>query len=186
MLSAETADAVVGAPTRRGKRKRTDQIICESRLLRRGVPIAPGRRSPPSPVPLPLRQCLAFASELERRLPLEWVGLSTTAETLTADIQDHIDALRSSRMGAFGDQDADRLGTNLWNQATRLRREIKDDAGPSKRRKLLLCTRVFAFQLLDLAHWSETDTTASQAARLLKVSLKASRSCIGKPVPGRP
>ncbi len=125
-----------------------------------------------------LRQCLAFASGLQRRLSLDYTDPST-AEALSAEIQSHIRTLGTSRTGSYGDVEVDQLGCNLWNQATRLRRGIKEDE-PTARKKLYLCTRVLAFLLLDCAQWSEEQTRPDGPVKLLKLSLKAGRSCLGK------
>ncbi|OBT69660.1 hypothetical protein VE03_00976 [Pseudogymnoascus sp. 23342-1-I1] len=73
-------------------------------------------------------------------------------------------------------QDLDTEGLTLWNLATRLMRG-KDFPIPPDQRATLLAARVFAFLLLD-GGLSKGRSSLAEVSRLMKVALKAAKSCI--------
>ncbi|KAI9739411.1 MAG: hypothetical protein M1818_005099 [Claussenomyces sp. TS43310] len=75
----------------------------------------------------------------------------------------------------------DRIGTALWNLCIRFRRSVSNEDF-SEAQAVMLMARVYAFLLLDCAHSSEKDGMAN-AVRVMKVSLKTARSCLGKTDP---
>jgi hypothetical protein len=90
--------------------------------------------------------------------------------------------LASSTLTARQD-DLDRLGTELWNLSTRLRRDeaatsdrTKDDATPKNRALCLL--RTFSFLVLDSAAAHAKGRPRKSCIRLIKVALKAAKGCI--------
>jgi hypothetical protein len=79
--------------------------------------------------------------------------------------------------------DLDRLGTELWNLSTRLRRDepaakgkAKDDATQKNHDLYLL--RTFSFLVLDSAAAHAKGCPRKSCIRLMKVALKAARVCI--------
>ena len=79
--------------------------------------------------------------------------------------------------------DLDRIGTELWNLSTRLRRneqsngQINHEA--SQKMKVLSLLRVFAFLLLDTANApAKSGRARKSCVRLMKVALKAARICL--------
>jgi len=126
----------------------------------------------------------AFLSDLQRRLPLACSsGDSGDAETLANEVDEHIHTLRNSR-GGNKSTELDKVGTDLWNLCTRLRREFAGEHGRGTKPIILRC-RVLAFLALDLARWSEADASWTDAAHLLRVALKASKTCLGELQNGR-
>jgi hypothetical protein len=88
----------------------------------------------------------------------------------------------SSTLTARQDE-LDRLGTELWNLSTRLRRDdaahdgkAQDEATRQKRTQCLL--RVFSFLLLDSAAAQAKGRPRKSCIRLMKVALKAARVSI--------
>lgn len=75
-------------------------------------------------------------------------------------------------------QDLDTEGLTLWNLSTRLMR-AKDFPISSDQRATLLAARVFAFLLLD-GGLSKGNNSLAGVSRLMKVALKAAKSCIGR------
>jgi hypothetical protein len=81
-------------------------------------------------------------------------------------------------------EELDRLGTELWNLSTSLRRKDEQTNGKTKdeakQRKQVLCLlRVFAFLLLDTASGqTKKAREGKHCLRLLRVALKAARMCI--------
>ncbi|KAL0941625.1 uncharacterized protein CTRU02_204388 [Colletotrichum truncatum] len=76
----------------------------------------------------------------------------------------------------------DRLGTELWNLCTRLRRDDISGAHPS-RKKLLLQSRAFAFFMIDKARFSKDDSakdkvSLAELVHLMRLALKAGKMCI--------
>ena len=121
-----------------------------------------------------------FASNLENRFT------SPASDTsLLEELQVHIRALplaASSTVAAKQD-DLDRIGTELWNLSTRLRRDeqpngkTKDEIG--QKRKALSFLRVFSFLLLDsAAGQTKKGRERKNCVRLMKVALKTARVCI--------
>lgn len=121
----------------------------------------------------------AFASALTNRFSLPCDA------TLLEELQVHICGLplpSSSAIAAKQDE-LDRIGTELWNISTRLKRE--DSSNPSnkdvvsRRTRPLCLLRVFAFLLLDTAGGQATTAQEwTQRTRLMKVALKAAKVCI--------
>ncbi|KAI8934580.1 hypothetical protein NX059_008278 [Plenodomus lindquistii] len=127
-----------------------------------------------------LRSVLTFATTLTKRLERD-IDSSTISE-LTAQIRG-LPLPASSAANAKQDE-LDRLGTELWNLSTRLRR---DDPSPDSRprehiacRNRALCLlRTFSFLLLDSAGGSGSKNRARKSyVRLMKVALKAAKVCI--------
>jgi hypothetical protein len=88
----------------------------------------------------------------------------------------------SSTLTARQDE-LDRLGTELWNLSTRLRRDDLAHGGKSKdevarKRRMLCLLRVFSFLLLDSAAAQAKGRPRKSCIRLMKVALKAARVCI--------
>jgi hypothetical protein len=77
----------------------------------------------------------------------------------------------------------DKLGTELWNLSTRLRRDEPADNGNAKnetahKKRTICLLRNFAFLLLDSAAAQAKDRPQKSCVRLMKVALKAARECI--------
>lgn len=72
----------------------------------------------------------------------------------------------------------DREGTNLWNLCTRLNREAEVKSSKSSASKLILASRVLAYQILHLCQWS-TKASANIACHLMRIALKAAKVCTG-------
>jgi hypothetical protein len=120
----------------------------------------------------------AFAAEVEAHLEM---GISSaTRGALFADLQNHVlDFPRSLGASAASKcEEIDAIGTSLWNITTRLRRNYELD-GPTQIFNILLCARVFAFQLLDSALESSKKNN-SNMIRLMKIGLKAAKNCLGE------
>ncbi len=121
---------------------------------------------------------IAFASDLHGRLSLGPID-TAEIETLTGQILSNIHTVRSTTSGAGGGEEANELGRELWEQCRLLRQET-DESAAASRKKLLLCTRVFAFWMLDLGLWSEKETSSTQTVHwLAQVALTAGKSCLG-------
>jgi hypothetical protein len=81
-------------------------------------------------------------------------------------------------------EELDRLGTELWNLSTRLRREDPQSNGKSqedlaRRNRSIVLLRVFSFLLLDSAGGQGTKGRERKTCiRLMKVALKAAKVCI--------
>ncbi|KAF1997925.1 SPO22-domain-containing protein [Amniculicola lignicola CBS 123094] len=127
-----------------------------------------------------LKSLLAFASTLTTRIN------ASHDPTLLEDLQNHMRGLPfpvSSTVTAKHDE-LDRVGTELWNLSTRLRRDDEHRKGRTKdgdaRHKQTLCQlRVFAFMLLDSAGGQATKNRTSKVCiRLIKIALKAARVCV--------
>ncbi|KAF1835983.1 SPO22-domain-containing protein [Decorospora gaudefroyi] len=127
-----------------------------------------------------LKSVLAFASTLTKRLE---AGCDTT---LADDLHTQIRGLplqASSAVTAKRDE-LEKLGTDLWNLCTRLRRGQSDREGASKeaatrRLPTLPLLRAFAFLLLDTAGGQGTNGRQRKSCiRLIKVALKAARVSI--------
>jgi hypothetical protein len=122
----------------------------------------------------------AFASSLEGRCTS-----SPHDPNLVEDLQAHVRTLplQASSIVTAKRDELDRLGTELWNFSTRLRRDDKPDDGNkgelARRNQRLCLLRVFAFLLLDTVGGHATKTRESKHyIRLMKVALKAARVCI--------
>ena len=122
---------------------------------------------------------IAFGANLPKRLEKD------RDSSLVIDLQKQIRGLPllpSSTLTVRQDE-LDRLGTELWNLSTRLRRDepapnskAKDDA-KEKNRSLCL-VRTFAFLVLDSAAAHAKGRPRKSCIRLMKVALKAARVCI--------
>lgn len=122
----------------------------------------------------------AFASSLTKRITCD------RDPTLVDDLQTHIRGLplqASSVVNAKQDE-LDALGTELWNQATRMSRNESGTDGkprnatPFEDRGIPLL-RAFSFFLLDTAGGQGTKGRRRKSCvRLIKVALKAARVCI--------
>lgn len=127
----------------------------------------------------------AFASELAKRVK------DTRDRGLHPDLEKQILALPlpSSTAVTARQDELDRVGTELWNLSTNLRRDAalypnttpakKDEARYKARTVCLL--RVFAFLLLDTAagHAMKVkEGKRKHCIRLLRVALKTARMCV--------
>jgi hypothetical protein len=77
----------------------------------------------------------------------------------------------------------DKLGTELWNLSTRLRRDESVNNGNAKdktahKNRMICFLRNFAFLLLDSAAAQAKDRPQKSCVRLMRVALKAARECI--------
>ncbi|KAI5246324.1 hypothetical protein E4T42_06428 [Aureobasidium subglaciale] len=117
---------------------------------------------------------LDFASQLARRLESGNVNVVTMQEL------EHILARNSTRPPAAKAAAFDRLGTEIWNAAIRL----KDQSSPLLKTWPLLepQLRVLSFFLLDTAQRSYvkhgSKSSAQNLVRIFKTALKAARICI--------
>ncbi|KAJ5063293.1 meiosis protein SPO22/ZIP4 like-domain-containing protein [Bipolaris maydis] len=127
-----------------------------------------------------LKAVLTFATTLIQRVE----GSNDT--TLVDDLQTHIRTLplQASSTVFAKQEELDRLGTELWNLAIRLRRDETDvtiqssDVTATQKRTLSLL-RAFSFLLLDSAGGHDTKRRQRKnCIRLMKVALKAARVCI--------
>ncbi|KAH8730487.1 meiosis protein SPO22/ZIP4 like-domain-containing protein [Phaeosphaeriaceae sp. PMI808] len=126
-----------------------------------------------------LNSVLTFGSTLVKRFD------KAHDPSLVNDIQSHIRGLpfpTSSTLTAKQNE-LDRLGTELWNLSTRLRRDESPTDGKGKadtaRKNIAACIlRVFSFLLLDSAAASAKGSQRKSSIRLMKVALKAARACI--------
>jgi hypothetical protein len=123
----------------------------------------------------------AFASNLSKR-----VDAGNNEAALIGELQVQIRGLplqASSAVTAKQDE-LDRLGTELWNQATRLRRNDSDtDTQPKDatayKTRILPFLRAYAFLLLDSAAGQGPKVPQRKSCiRLIKVALKAAGVCI--------
>ncbi|KAL5114846.1 sporulation-specific protein 22 [Pleosporales sp. CAS-2024a] len=126
-----------------------------------------------------LQSVLAFGLTLAKRF--EQDRDATLADDIQAQIR-RLPLLPSSALTARQDE-LDRLGTELWNLSTRLRRDesasdsrAKEDA--KERKRALSMLRTFAFLTLDSAAAHVKGRARKSCIRLMKVALKAARVCI--------
>jgi hypothetical protein len=121
----------------------------------------------------------AFASDLRERLPIDKDDTAAT-QVLLSKVQQHIQSLErysgKQQHGMLEDEDLETEGMKLWNVCTRLGRQnnVKSSAGP----KLVLWSRVLAFQILHLCQWS-VKCDFPTASRLSEVALRVAKLCIG-------
>jgi hypothetical protein len=122
---------------------------------------------------------VAFASNLPERFEN---GRDTS---LANDLQAHIRTLPLQASSTVtGKQDElDRLGTELWNLSTRLRRDepVTNSTTEEESTQKNRCTcllRVFSFLLVDSAATQAKGRQRKSCVRLMKVALKAARVCI--------
>jgi hypothetical protein len=124
--------------------------------------------------------CAAFASGLSHRLndPLDASVLSDI------QLQIHGLPLPASSIVSARQEDLDKLGTELWNLITRLRRDEsanngKKEDGIAYRRRTLCLARCYSFLLLDSAcNRASKDEQYKNCIRLMNVALKAARISI--------
>ncbi|KAF3046085.1 hypothetical protein E8E12_010940 [Didymella heteroderae] len=127
-----------------------------------------------------LKVVISFASSLTSRLvkPLE--------PALLADVQTHIRhlPLPASPAVTAKCEELDKLGTELWNLSTRLRRDepAQNDKKKEDRHRPSstdCALRAYAFLLLDSAgsHWMKGRERKS-CIRLMRVALKAAKVCV--------
>ncbi|KAI4944815.1 hypothetical protein J4E91_008503 [Alternaria rosae] len=128
-----------------------------------------------------LKAVLTFASTLSKR-----IGAGHHA-TIAGELQAQILGLplKTSTAVTARQDELDKLGTELWNQATRLRRDTsvvdnrpKDSA--ANKTDIVPFLRAFAFLLLDSAGGRGPNNARQRKSciRLMKVALKAARVCI--------
>ena len=118
-----------------------------------------------------------FAADLESQLPT--AAASRTSGTLCEETTNQISSF-PSKFGALAApkcEEVDRIGTTIWNLCTRLRRDVETD-NPKDVPIILLLARVFSFLLLDGAYDGGRNAPGN-LARLVKIGIKAGKSCIG-------
>ncbi|EUC48226.1 hypothetical protein COCMIDRAFT_87783 [Bipolaris oryzae ATCC 44560] len=127
-----------------------------------------------------LKAVLTFATTLIQRV--EGGQDTTLADDLRANIRTL--PLQASSTVLAKQEELDRLGTELWNLAIKLRRDEADviiqssDITANQKRTLSLL-RAFSFLLLDSAGGHDTKRRQRKnCIRLMKVALKAARVCI--------
>ncbi|KAF1852174.1 SPO22-domain-containing protein [Cucurbitaria berberidis CBS 394.84] len=133
-----------------------------------------------------LKAVLAFASSLTKRLE------NSHDASLISDLQTQTRGLPlpASSTTSAKQYELDKLGTELWNLSTRLRR---DEAGPdgkekeetARKNRILCLLRAFAFLLLDSAGGQGAKGRQCKSCiRLMKIALKAARVSIEGNEPG--
>ncbi|KUI61426.1 Testis-expressed sequence 11 protein [Cytospora mali] len=124
---------------------------------------------------------LSFTSDLQRRLPVDKDD-PTAASALLSLVQKQAQTIERYAEKAhhdfLEDVDLEREGTNLWNLCTRLNREDLDRPGKPSITKVVLWSRVLAFQMLHLCQWSASKSTSPVACHLLKLAMKVAKFCI--------
>ena len=121
--------------------------------------------------------CTAFAADLESQLPT--AAASRQSGTLSEETTNQISSF-PSKFGAIATpkcEEVDRIGTTIWNLCTRLRRDVETD-NPKEIPIILLLARVFSFLLIDGAYDGGRNAPGN-LARLMKIGIKAGKSCIG-------
>jgi len=122
----------------------------------------------------------AFASKLAERIETEW------DKSLITDLGAEIRGLPLPASCITGPRqgELDKLGTNLWNLSTRLRRDessfnSKQNETIARKSRALCLLRAFAFLLLASASQPAThDRQRKSCVRLMKIALKAAKVCI--------
>ena len=119
----------------------------------------------------------AFATDLEAQLPA--AATPRTSGTLLKELETHISTFpnKFALLAAAKSEEVDRLGTSIWNLCTRLRRDFDSD-DPKDVPVILLLARVFSFLMLDGAY-DGGRSAPGNLARLVKIGIKAGKSCIG-------
>ncbi|KAH7075854.1 meiosis protein SPO22/ZIP4 like-domain-containing protein [Paraphoma chrysanthemicola] len=125
-----------------------------------------------------IKAVLTFGSTVAKRL--ENQRDASLADDLQTQMRG-LPLLPSSTLTARQDE-LDKLGTDLWNLSTRLRRDDAAADGKSKevaaRKNRTLCLlRAFAFLVLDSAAAHAKGRSRKACIRLMKVALKAARVC---------
>jgi len=123
----------------------------------------------------------AFASTLSKRIE------AGNHATIIGELQAQILGLplKTSSAVTARQEELDRLGTELWNQATRLRRDIsgvnnQPNDPAADQINVVPFLRAYAFLLLDSAGGRRPNNVRQHKSciRLMKVALKAARVCI--------
>lgn len=110
----------------------------------------------------------AFAKGLANR-----VERSPSDALLLNELSTHIETLPLAPASTSDKkEELDRVGTDLWNLSTHLRRNERSSSG-----YLPCLLRVFAFLLLDSVQ-PGTDCGPQNCVRLLKVALKTAKTCL--------
>lgn len=110
----------------------------------------------------------AFAKALPDR-----IESSPSSAILSNELSTHIEALPLTSAAASDKKvELDRVGTDLWNLSTHLRRDERSSSG-----QLPCLLRVFAFLLLDSIQ-PGVRCGAHNCVRLLKVALKTAKACL--------
>ncbi|KAK5124588.1 sporulation-specific protein 22, partial [Cryomyces antarcticus] len=121
-----------------------------------------------------LNSLISFATNLS-----DTIKTDPLDATLTSQIEKHLKGsfpISKAFTTATRSEQLDKLGTNLWNIATRLRRD-NDETD----KKALCSLRVFAFFLLVGAQRPSSEPSPESfrnEIRLLKVSLKGAKFCL--------
>ena len=125
-----------------------------------------------------------FVATLSDRL-----SSSPNDPTLLSQLSSHLNTLRASGtlIADSHHEELDRRGTDLWNLATRLKRESNTSSASKNNtdKKRLALVRVFAFQLLDSAQnpgclrsGARGENLFQSTVRLLKIANKAAKFCL--------
>lgn len=121
----------------------------------------------------------AFATDLQKRFK------NPGEDALYQDLNIHIRGLPLPASSALTAKQAelDRLGTELWNLSTRLRRdETWEDSSKeivARQMRSICLLRAYACLLLDSAGGRSTHVSnRKNCIRLMKVALKAAKDCI--------
>jgi hypothetical protein len=124
---------------------------------------------------------IAFAADLETQLPA--AASSRTPGSLAQETQKQISSLPSTFVSLTSAkcEEIDHVGTAIWNICTRLRRDFDSDR-PQDIPIILLLARVFSFLLLDCANDNGKNANGC-LKRLMKIGIKAAKSCLGMPIP---
>jgi hypothetical protein len=130
---------------------------------------------------------LVFCGSLQDRLPL---SIDPTAiQTLQSELRDQSSYTekylkKPTHLPSALRNEVDRHATDLWNCVTRIARDSKSTVEPPPIfGKLLLGTRFFALQLVDVARCSGTDDGDQLCIdglfRTLKLALRLAKHCLG-------
>lgn len=124
---------------------------------------------------------LAFASDLYKRLPTIKNDTSA-AEALLAEVQTQVQTLEKyaskPNQGMLGNEDLDQEGTNLWNLCTRMKRESAGKGAQASILRVIMASRVLAYQMLHLCQWS-SKASVDITCHLMRIALKAAKVCTG-------
>lgn len=126
---------------------------------------------------------LAFASDLQKRLPTEKADPKAAA-ALLAEVNNQARTLERyaerACYGMLGNEDMEREGTNLWNLCTRLNRKPATEMSSRNPEisRLVLASRVTAYQILHLCQWS-SKSSVRIACHLMRIALKTAKVCTG-------
>lgn len=122
----------------------------------------------------------AFASKLSERIEPDWnTSVITELHAQVRGLPLSASSITISKRGEL-----DKLGTDLWNLSTRLRRDDSSlDDKPkevmTRKNRALCLLRAFAFLLLASAGGSDTnDRQRNRCVRLIKIAMKAAKVCI--------